>query len=255
MQGKIQYTSILRLILLLLTATGLTVVPARGKLQCPVRSDTRPIVQFCPASNDNYRAANRGAADISYIVIHTVQGPLSSAIHTFSSDSLSSPRSAHFTIGKDGTVIQSVSIGDIAWHAGTSQQGSGQQHESSVLNRNSIGIEHEGYVSEDSFPTHQQYLTSAALVRLLCSLYQIPIDRDHIVGHDEIKSTKGDPGENWDWSLFMDLVRNGYRDEVSNKVRATVKPSEEEADFSLLSLLIMVGGGLTAILALLAGSY
>ncbi|MFP4136612.1 MAG: N-acetylmuramoyl-L-alanine amidase [Candidatus Acetothermia bacterium] len=165
---------------------------------------------------------NRAPEEINYIVIHTVQGSLESAVRTFGSSGLSYPRSAHYTVGKSGEVVKSVPVDEIAWHAGTDPPGSGGKHESKVLNENSIGIEHGGYVDESEFPTREQYVASAALTRYLSQVYDIPIDRDHIVGHDEIKSTKGDPGPQWNWDYYMGLVRRG--------TKVPYLPTEEEGD-------------------------
>jgi N-acetyl-anhydromuramyl-L-alanine amidase AmpD len=45
--------------------------------------------------------------------------------------------SSHFTIGKDGSIIQNVSTFDRAWHAGVSKDAAGRQS----VNQYSIGIE------------------------------------------------------------------------------------------------------------------
>lgn len=45
--------------------------------------------------------------------------------------------SAHFTIGRDGSIVQNVSTFDRAWHAGVSTDASGRSN----LNHYSIGIE------------------------------------------------------------------------------------------------------------------
>ena len=186
-------------------------VPGIGA-SCYLDLSNNPVVEYCPASTSNYSLESRTAKDINYIVIHTVQGSMGSAIRTFGSSELSYPRSAHYTVGRSGKVVKSVPVKKVAWHAGTSPLGSGERHESRVLNSNSIGIEHEGFVDDSDFPTKNQYFTSAALTRYLCQLYNIPMNREHIVGHDEIKSTKGDPGPNWNWDYYMNLVRNGSRE-------------------------------------------
>ncbi|MFB6290693.1 MAG: N-acetylmuramoyl-L-alanine amidase [Candidatus Bipolaricaulia bacterium] len=205
-----------------------------------------PVVEYCPASPSNFDGETRTAEEINYIVIHTVQGSMESAIHTFSSSDLNYPRSAHYTIAASGKVVKSVPARKIAWHAGTSPLGSGEKHESRVLNKNSIGIEHGGYVSDSNFPTREQYYTSAALTRYLCELYEIPIDRQHIVGHEEIKSTKGDPGSNWNWNYYMNLVRNGSKELPTGpeKPSATVRAGGTNL---LSSSLIAVGAAVTVL--------
>ncbi|MBS3788457.1 N-acetylmuramoyl-L-alanine amidase [Candidatus Bipolaricaulota bacterium] len=208
-----------------------------------------PAVEYCPAFSGNYSRESRTAKEIQYIVIHTVQGSLDSAIHTFSSSNLSYRRSAHYTVGISGKVVKSVPTRKVAWHTGTSKLGSGEKHESRVLNSNSIGIEHGGYVDGPNFPTRQQYFTSAALTRYLCELYDIPMDRRHIVGHDEIKSTKGDPGPNWDWDYYMSLVRNGSKEVPGQPGKTWTK--EIKGGGSLLSSGLVAAGAALAVFGFL----
>ena len=220
-------------------------------VDCPVDGSGIGRVKYCPASVNNYRLTSRSKDEINYIVIHTVQGSLGSAVHTFSSDNLSYPRSAHYTIGKDGELVKSVQPDKIAWHAGTSPIGSGGKYESRVLNKNSIGIEHAGYVDDPEFPTREQYLASAALTRYLCEIYDIPIDRRHIVGHEEIKSAKGDPGPNWDWDYYIRLVKYGPDGQPDRKLIRGAR-SGITGVFSLL--LLIAGAALTIYAGLLASN-
>lgn len=213
---------------------------------CQIDTRNRPITLYCPASMNNYEEANRSGNEINYIVVHTVQGSLNSAINTFQSGNLDYPRSAHFTIGKGGKVVKSVRIQDIAWHAGTSPIGSGGRFESDILNANSIGIEHAGFVDDPDFPTLAQYIISAALVRLLCAKYDILIDRKHIVSHSEIKSTKQDPGPNWDWDFYMRLVKYGS---TTVKTGSTIPSSELKPGISpSVRDISMIAGAIFAVL-------
>ncbi len=219
---------------------------------CFVDLTRAPVVRYCPASPSNFSRERRTAEEINYIVIHTVQGSLESAIHTFSSSDLDYPRSAHYTIGKSGEIIKSVPARRVAWHAGTSEPGSGGKYESRVLNGNSIGIEHAGFVEDPNFPTPEQYYSSAALTRYLCELYDVPMDREHIVGHEEIKWAKGDPGPQWNWDYYMKLVRVGSREPVT-PVRASEEAEGEIRTGNFLSYgLVAVGAALVAF-GLLAG--
>ena len=109
--------------------------------------------------------------------------------------------SAHYNIrSSDGAITQMVRESDTAWHAGNL-----------TYNRQSIGIEHEGYVADPGrWYTTAMYESSARLVRHLCGKYGIPIDRAHIIGHVEVPgATHTDPGRGWDWDRFMALVRGG----------------------------------------------
>lgn len=222
--------------------------------ECYLDSSSYPVTRYCPASYDNYLPRKRTPSQINYIVIHTVQGSMGSAVNTFSSPELNYPRSAHFTIGKDGGVIKSIPAEEIAWHAGTHPIGSGEKYESRVLNRNSIGIEHGGYVDGPDFPTEEQYVASAALTRYLCELYRIPIDREHIVGHEEIKSAKGDPGPRWDWDYYMSLVRYGKREpEFAEGTGGSDLRTVSQGDGGFLPSLAMIGTGVALLSLVIAG--
>jgi len=160
---------------------------------------------FYGAHPDNYTDASRPGSDpVNKIVIHVVQGSFSSAINWFLDPNANV--SAHYTVrSSDGFIGQSVHEEDIAWHAGYWE-----------YNRTSIGIEHEGYISDPSWFTDAMYRSSAKLSAYLCKKYGIPIDRQHIIGHNEVPGCSGgsgggischtDPGSYWDWSKYMACV-------------------------------------------------
>jgi hypothetical protein len=156
----------------------------------------------------NYTNSNREATfNINTIVIHVTQGSWSSAINWFASPN-NEGSSAHYTVrSSDGFIGQSVHEEDIAWHAGWWQ-----------TNKHSIGIEHEGYIGNRSWFTDAMCRSSARLSAYLARKYRIPIDRRHIIGHNEVPGCPGagggvnchtDPGRYWNWKKYMDLVR-GY---------------------------------------------
>ena len=71
---------------------------------------------WSPAYPGNYTQAHRGAPIIDFIVIHIAQGSYSGAINWFQN-----PRakvSAHYVVGRRGSIVQCVHNEDIAWHAG-----------------------------------------------------------------------------------------------------------------------------------------
>jgi hypothetical protein len=151
---------------------------------------------WAPASTSNYTVANRESDyNINYVVIHVTQGSYSGAISWFQNPSAGV--SAHYTVrSSDGQVTQSVRDKDIAWHAGNW-----------TYNTQSIGIEHEGYVSTCSWFTDAMYRSSAALTRHLALKYNIPMDRTHIIGHNQVPgATHTDPGSCWNWTYYMQLV-------------------------------------------------
>jgi hypothetical protein len=161
-----------------------------------VASDDYPGARWDPANPGNFTPAGRPASDpIRYIVIHVTQGSYDSAIDWFQN-----PRSrvsAHYVIrSSDGEVTQMVREHDIGWHAGNWS-----------YNVQSIGIEHEGFITDCSWFTAAMYQSSAALTRTVAQQYGIPLDRAHIIGHVEVPGADHtDPGPCWDWAYYMQLV-------------------------------------------------
>lgn len=177
-----------------------------------------------PADYGNYDTANRPHdTKPKYIVIHDTEGSYESAISWFQD-----PRSyvaAHYVIrSSDGEVTQMIQNKDIGWHAGNW-----------YMNMHSIGIEHEGYAAEGAaWYTEEMYQSSAKLVRYLAKKYDIPMDRKHIVGHDQYhgltparaKLMHHDPGPFWDWDHYMNLLHGRDFKKVAgakHSVRAEIK--------------------------------
>ena len=161
---------------------------------------------YLPASSNNYTAADRPYSYvIDKIIVHFAQGSWSSALNWFQDPRAEA--SAHYTVrSSDGFIGQSVLEKDIGWHCGNWP-----------YNQASIGIEHEGFVSDPKWFTEAMYDSSSQLAAYLCNKYYIPIDRDHIIGHNEVPdpyapgqyggvSNHTDPGYYWDWYKYMDYV-------------------------------------------------
>lgn len=83
----------------------------------------------------------------------------------------------HYSIrSADGHVDQHVRTKDVGWHAGNW-----------YVNAKSVGIEHEGFLTDPgAWYTEAMYRASARLVRYLAGRYGIPLDRQHILGHDNV---------------------------------------------------------------------
>jgi N-acetyl-anhydromuramyl-L-alanine amidase AmpD len=188
---------------------------AAAAVECP--ADSSVACEFIPAAyalndpNDlsnygNYDLASRpaGRLDIRYIVIHDTEGSYASTLQWFQNPAVGS--SAHYVVrSQDGHIAQMVPNEHVAWHAGNW-----------YVNGHAVGIEHEGYAIQGAtWYTEQLYRASAALVRHLAQKYRIPLDRAHIIGHDDIPGPTSayqagmhwDPGPYWDWAHYMELVQ------------------------------------------------
>ncbi|MEU0373011.1 N-acetylmuramoyl-L-alanine amidase [Streptomyces sp. NPDC006283] len=152
--------------------------------------------QWIAANASNWRLADRpDDYDIDRVVIHVVQGSYPTALKVFK-DPLHGA-ATHYVVRKDGHVAQMIRELDVAYHAGNRS-----------FNERSIGIEHEGFVDRPQDFTDAMYRSSAKLTAGICARYEIPVDREHIVGHVEVPGTDHtDPGPHWDWPKYMKLVR------------------------------------------------
>jgi hypothetical protein len=156
-----------------------------------------------PYAYGNHDLANRPTGpNIHYIVIHDTEASYDETL-----DLVQDPTyvSWNYTIrSSDGHVAQHTYANDVAWHAGNW-----------YVNMHSIGIEHEGFAAQGAtWFTESMYESSATLVKYLADEYDIPLDRAHIIGHDQVpgilpKYVKGmhwDPGPYWDWSHYFYLL-------------------------------------------------
>jgi N-acetyl-anhydromuramyl-L-alanine amidase AmpD len=158
-----------------------------------------------PADYGNWDPANRPRdLKIRYIIIHDTEGSYQSSVDWIQNPI--SKVSAHYVLkSSDGEVTQMVRLKDVAWGAGNW-----------FMNPHSINIEHEGFAAQgQAWYTEEMYRSSATLVRWLAKKYDIPLDRQHIIGHDDIpRLTRArmigahtDPGPFWDWEHYMELLR------------------------------------------------
>ena len=193
-----------------LAALHLAPPPPGQPAECPVNLDCT----FIPAAYTevssatdygNYDLANRpdNGLTINYIVIHDTEETYAATVSDFQNPAHYA--SANYVVrGSDGTVTQMVPDADVAWHAGNW-----------YVNMHAVGIEQEGFaVQGATWFTERLYRTTATLVRYLAARYHVPVDRQHIIGHDNVPgpSPAGvpgmhwDPGPFWNWTHFMNLL-------------------------------------------------
>jgi N-acetyl-anhydromuramyl-L-alanine amidase AmpD len=161
-----------------------------------------PYSQF-GSKYGNHDLGDRPAMQsIKYIVVHDTEGQWEGVLNMVQDPTYVS---WNYTIrSTDGLIAQHVKAKDVAWHAGNW-----------YINAKSIGIEHEGFLAApDAWYTEAMYRSSARLVSYLTKKYGIPLDRQHILGHDTVpgpttSTVPGmhtDPGPYWDWAHYFDLL-------------------------------------------------
>lgn len=193
------------------------------------------------------RSKNTGGAfpaPPKIVVTHfTAGGSAASSANWFASrDNTNS--SAHVVIDRDGTIIQCVNFGEVAWHAGKSTW-----RDIVGLNKHSIGIEIANWgalrggangwcnaagqrienvvmavhrngnpdgsrtpIGWEAYP-EAQFEATVALVRAMRAVYPIA----EIVGHDDIAPVrKSDPGPAFDMVRFRQRVLGGRDDDGPN---------------------------------------
>lgn len=187
----------------------LTAMPMRRSAPSQAECPAALACEWMPAAYKQFGKGDYGNHDrlakqrrIDYIVIHDTEGSYRGV-----PSMVNNPRyvSWHYTIrSRDGHVAQHVKTKDIAWHAGNWD-----------VNARSVGIEHEGFLAKGgTWYTEAMYRSSAKLVRHLADTYAVPLDRAHVIGHDNVPGTNAktvpgmheDPGPYWDWAHLFELM-------------------------------------------------
>lgn len=186
-----------------------------------------PLAKWNPAYSGNFGTE---LIQQRFVVVHDVEGSYLGCISWFKNTSANV--SSHFVlnshpntpVNKQPTGSPDAPVGEVtqmveekyrAWHVG-------------CWNSYMVGIEHEGYYNVSGWYTQECYESSARLVSYLCEKYAVPKDRNHVIAHSEHQNpawvnwvnttgqgfdptcnTHIDPGQYWDWALFMNLVTVG----------------------------------------------
>ncbi|HRW20302.1 MAG TPA: N-acetylmuramoyl-L-alanine amidase [Dermatophilaceae bacterium] len=179
--------------------------PVDAPPQLPVEWVPAPYEQYGPASDDygNHDLAGRPESPtISHIVVHDTECTYAVALQLVTDPTY---LAWQYTLrSSDGQIAQHLHPKDIGWHAGNWW-----------MNTHSIGLEHEGVMVEGSrWYTEAMYRTSSTLVAHLARRYGIPLDRAHVIGHDQvpgittsrIRGMHVDPGPYWDWEHYFRLI-------------------------------------------------
>ncbi|MFF8830978.1 N-acetylmuramoyl-L-alanine amidase [Streptomyces sp. NPDC015131] len=180
---------------------------SRGASECPVTVACEwipaPYEDLGGGDYGNHDKADRPASSpVEYIVVHDTEATWDVTLGLVQDPEYVS---WHYSLrSSDGHIAQHVPLKDVGWHAGNW-----------YVNAKSVGLEHEGFlVAPDAWYTEAMYRTSARLVRYLARRYGIPLDRQHVLGHDNVPGPTPaavpgmhtDPGPYWDWAHYFELL-------------------------------------------------
>jgi len=180
-----------------------------------------------PGDYGNYDLANRPAdgLDIRFVVIHDTEVSYDGTIAIFQNP-LAYVSAHYVTRSSDGQVTQMVATKNVAWQAGNWW-----------VNTHSVGIENEGFALDPSYFTNQLYHSLARLTRYTAERYGIALDREHVIGHDQVPGPTDyfqtrmhwDPGTFFDWAHFMALLGAPINSSSSDRTGrvVTIDPSFE----------------------------
>ncbi len=181
-----------------------------------IESEDYPPAVWDPSPN----YYSTGSFQQLFLVVHDTEGPFAGSLSWLKNPAAKA--SSHYIIrSSDGYIVQMVREKYAAWHV-------------ACWNRVMLGVEHEGYVSNPSYFTEAMYESSAALFRHFVQKYNVPVDRNRIIGHyqhtfpswvnwvnntwnpahptasfDPTCNTHTDPGAGWNWDHFFNLIQQG----------------------------------------------
>ncbi|MFH9429220.1 N-acetylmuramoyl-L-alanine amidase [Streptomyces sp. NPDC017615] len=193
-----------------LERTGLR-APRAGDVECPRSvscvSVPAPYEEFGDDYGNHDLGVRPAAQRVKYIVIHDTEGGWDGVMNLIQDPTYVS---WNYTIrSTDGLIAQHVKAKDVAWHAGNWD-----------VNARSVGIEHEGFLTApDAWYTEAMYRSSARLVKYLSRAYGVPLDRQHILGHENVPGPTAstvpgmhtDPGPYWDWRHYFELLGHPFK--------------------------------------------
>ncbi|MFD6447135.1 N-acetylmuramoyl-L-alanine amidase [Promicromonospora sp. NPDC060204] len=152
-------------------------------------------------NHDQADRTGAGGPSIDYILIHDTETAYQPSVNLVQDPTY---LAWNYTLrSEDGHVANHLDPADVGWHAGNW-----------FMNMHSIGLEHEGWAGTGTWFTEAMYQSSAALVRYLAAEHDVPLDRAHVIGHDQVpgilpgytKNVHWDPGPYWDWDHYFELL-------------------------------------------------
>lgn len=191
---------------------------------------TLSITELLTTVNKN--TANRGKADINYVVIHYVGATGGAKANCTYFQKVNRGASAHLFVGHEGEIYRCVPDKDIAWHCGTS----GKYYHSSCRNVNSIGIELCCRQKSDGTWYFEDATIKSAieLTKEYMDKYDIPID--NVIRHYDVTRKScpapycGSAANDKAWAEFkakLTSVSKPAKPNTSTSTSTNTKPNDK----------------------------
>lgn len=138
----------------------------------------------------NFNPGRQGAVPLA-VVVHRMLGTMKGTHAWFNNPK--SRSSAHFGVALDGVIHHYVGEENTAWANGKAIRPTWQKLQNNLSpNLYTLSIELEGYYNEHV--CGPQLSSTAWLVKGLSERWKIPLNRLHVIAHNEINATKKCPG-------------------------------------------------------------
>ena len=136
------------------------------------------------------------------LVLHITDGNFDSTVSWFTSPR--SQVSAHWIVNTDGKIYSVVDEADTAWHAGRVVRPTWEGLKDGI-NPNLYTVGVEVIATSKSLPPWRQWVAWVRLCKAICTRWDIPMDKLHIVNHNEINGGKTCPSYwfNRKWLLIL----------------------------------------------------
>lgn len=169
--------------------------PARGLPRLLVALLLLVLLSACAHRNPLARwerSPNFDARRPVVVVLHYTAGKTAEgSLRTLRTANSNGPVSAHYLLGKDGTLYQLVDERKRAWHAGDGRWGT-----ITDLNSASIGIE----IDNDGYSPYPDVQIEKLIVLLDDVTRRLGIPRQQVIGHEDMApGRKIDPGPLFPW--------------------------------------------------------
>ena len=180
-----------------------------------------PEIEHAPTAAWGYSDLREDSMYPAAVVSHVAQGYMTGLVGI--AQQADPGKSWHFSIGRDGRIVQHVSIWDAAWHAGDVNAPTWSRFDGTNPNKQTVGIEHEGFSIPPGYAFDYLYSPEnpwpEALVEASINVHRwvfgtcanwigVPSE-DNVITHSMLntRSRAQDPGDLWLQTVRPRIIR------------------------------------------------